>query len=127
MRVLAIRGLWTMIGRGIEHDAFRALLAEGGAEVVVAGPDEAGLLDAIFTYDPSLMTDAGAVLLRPGKELRLPEVDLAEQTYAELGNFRSSGASRRRGPSRAAIPSGSTSERWRWNAAIARTTRGFGS
>ena len=69
----------------IEHDAFRALLAEGGAEVVMAGPDEAGLLDAIFAYDPSLMADAGAVLLRPGKELRLPEVDLAEQTYAELG------------------------------------------
>ena len=31
------------------------------------------------------MTDAGAVLLRPGKELRLPEVDLAERAYAELG------------------------------------------
>jgi dimethylargininase len=69
----------------IEHDAFRALLAEGGAEVVTAGPDEAGLLDAIFAYDPSLMTDVGAVLLRPGKEVRLPEVDLAEQTHAELG------------------------------------------
>ena len=68
-----------------EHDAFRALLAESGAEVVVAGPDETGMLDAIFAYDPSLMTDAGAVLLRPGKELRLGEVDLAERSYAELG------------------------------------------
>jgi dimethylargininase len=68
-----------------EHDAFRALLAECGAEVVIAGPDDAGLLDAIFAYDPSLMTDVGAVLLRPGKELRLAEVDLAERTYAELG------------------------------------------
>src|SRR5215208_2340553 len=68
-----------------EHEAFRALLAGSGAEVVVAGPDEAGLLDAIFAYDPSLMADAGAVLLRPGKELRLPEVELAERTYAELG------------------------------------------
>jgi N-dimethylarginine dimethylaminohydrolase len=68
-----------------EHDAFRALLAEAGVEVLSAGPDKAGLLDAIFTYDPSLMTDAGAVLLRPGKELRLPEVELAAQTYAELG------------------------------------------
>jgi dimethylargininase len=68
-----------------EHEAFRALLAESGVEVVIAGPDEAGLLDAIFAYDPSLMTDAGAVLLRPGKELRLPEVELAERTYAELG------------------------------------------
>src|SRR5829696_4421060 len=56
-----------------EHEAFRALLAESGVEVVIAGPDEAGLIDA------------GAVLLRPGKELRLPEVELAERTYAELG------------------------------------------
>jgi dimethylargininase len=69
----------------IEHDAFRAFLAESGAEVIVAGPDESGMLDAIFAYDPSLMTDAGAVLLRPGKELRLAEVVLAEETYAELG------------------------------------------
>jgi dimethylargininase len=68
-----------------EHDAFRALLAQSGAEVIVAGPDETGMLDAIFAYDPSLMTDAGAVLLRPGKELRLGEVDLAERSYAELG------------------------------------------
>ncbi|MGH2617778.1 MAG: dimethylarginine dimethylaminohydrolase family protein, partial [Thermomicrobiales bacterium] len=68
-----------------EHEAFRALLADVGADVVVAGPDEAGLLDAIFAYDPSLITDAGAVLLRPGKDLRLPEVALAERAYAELG------------------------------------------
>lgn len=68
-----------------EHAAFRGLLEEAGAEVIVAGPDEEGLLDAIFTYDPSLTTDAGAVLLRPGKALRLPEVALAEQTYAQLG------------------------------------------
>jgi N-dimethylarginine dimethylaminohydrolase len=69
----------------LEHDAFCALLEQGGAEVVLAGPDEAGLLDAIFAYDPSLMTDAGAILLRPGKELRLDEVDLAERSYTELG------------------------------------------
>jgi dimethylargininase len=68
-----------------EHDAFCGLLEQGGAEVVLAGPDEAGLLDAIFAYDPSLMTDAGAILLRPGKELRLPEVDLAERSYIQLG------------------------------------------
>jgi dimethylargininase len=68
-----------------EHEAFQALLAEAGVEVVAAGPDATGLLDAIFAYDPSLMTDAGAVLLRPGKELRLAEVDLAARSYAELG------------------------------------------
>jgi N-dimethylarginine dimethylaminohydrolase len=68
-----------------EHDAFRRLLGESGAEVVVAGPDDNGLLDAIFAYDPSIMTDAGAILLRPGKVARLPEVTLAEATYADLG------------------------------------------
>ncbi|MBW3633302.1 MAG: arginine deiminase [Chloroflexi bacterium] len=68
-----------------EHDAFCGLLEQAGAEVVLAGPDEAGLLDAIFAYDPSLMTDAGAILLLPGKALRLPEVDLAERSYRELG------------------------------------------
>jgi N-dimethylarginine dimethylaminohydrolase len=68
-----------------EHAAFRELLAAAGAEVITAGPDEPGLLDAIFAYDPSLMTDAGAILLRPGKALRLPEVALAERAYAELG------------------------------------------
>ena len=68
-----------------EHEAFRGLLTDAGMEVIDVGPDEAGLLDAIFAYDPSLMTDAGAVLLRPGKALRMPEVSLHEQTYDALG------------------------------------------
>lgn len=68
-----------------EHEAFRAILEEAGCEVLAAGPDEPGVLDAIFAYDPSIVTDAGAVLLRPGKALRLPEVELAERSYAELG------------------------------------------
>lgn len=68
-----------------EHEAFRAILEASGAETIAVGPDADGLLDAIFAYDPSLMTDAGAVLLRPGKVLRIPEVALAERSYADLG------------------------------------------
>lgn len=68
-----------------QHAAFRDLLAGAGAEVIVTGPDEAGLLDAIFAYDPSIVTDRGAILLRPGKELRRPEVDRHAASYAELG------------------------------------------
>ena len=68
-----------------EHEAFRGLLAAAGADVIVSGPDDEGLLDAIFAYDPSLITDAGAVLLRPGKNVRLSEVGLAERDYAALG------------------------------------------
>lgn len=68
-----------------EHEGFRAILERQGIDVIAMGPDEPGLLDAIFAYDPSLLTDAGAVLLRPGKALRQPEVELHERAYQELG------------------------------------------
>jgi dimethylargininase len=57
-----------------EHDAFRALLAAAGAEVVVADGDP-GSPDAIYAYDPVLVGERGAVLLRPGKDVRLGEPD----------------------------------------------------
>jgi len=68
-----------------EHAAFRALLAGAGAEVIEAGPDPAGELDAVFAFDPSIVTDAGAVLLRLGKRERQRETEYAERSYAELG------------------------------------------
>ena len=52
-----------------EHEALRALLDAAGAEVVVSEHDP-GNPDAIYTYDPALVGDDGAVLLRPGKEGR---------------------------------------------------------
>jgi N-dimethylarginine dimethylaminohydrolase len=55
-----------------EHERFCLQLEEAGADVVVA---EATTLDAIYTYDPALVADAGAILLRPGKPERLEEVD----------------------------------------------------
>jgi N-dimethylarginine dimethylaminohydrolase len=55
-----------------EHERFCGILEAAGAEVVVA---ETATLDAIYTFDPVLITDAGAVLLRPGKPERLAEVD----------------------------------------------------
>ena len=57
-----------------EHEAFCALLEEAGAEVVLAA-GETGNPDAIYTYDPLLVGDEGAVLLRPGKDERLGEPD----------------------------------------------------
>jgi len=68
-----------------QHAAFREILANSGAEVITAGPDEAGHLDAIFAYDPTIMTDEGAVLLRMGKELRRDETAFHARTYGELG------------------------------------------
>jgi dimethylargininase len=68
-----------------EHAAFRDILAEEGVDVVTAGPDPDGALDAIFAYDPSFMTNGGAILTRMGKPARLAESDYAAETYAELG------------------------------------------
>ena len=49
------------------------------------GPDPTGHLDAIFSYDPSLITNRGAILLRPGKVLRQGEPEFHRATYEELG------------------------------------------
>ena len=56
-----------------EHEGVRAALAGAGAEVVVAASAD-GNPDAIYVYDPALIADGGAVLLRPGKEGRRGEV-----------------------------------------------------
>ena len=56
-----------------EHEDFAAALAVFGAEVVYAEEPLPGALDAIYAYDPALIADAGAILLRPGKELRQDE------------------------------------------------------
>jgi dimethylargininase len=57
-----------------EHEWFRELLAQAGAEVLVAD-GEPGNLDSIYVYDPVLVTPHGAILLRPGKEARRREPD----------------------------------------------------
>jgi N-dimethylarginine dimethylaminohydrolase len=58
-----------------EHKGLRAALEEAGAEVVVAEPAADGNLDAVYVYDPVLVADGGAILLRPGKEGRRGEVE----------------------------------------------------
>jgi dimethylargininase len=68
-----------------EHDAFRQILRESGAEVLSGELDDPMLQDGIFPFDPVFITDAGAVLCRMGKPLREAEVALAERTMAELG------------------------------------------
>lgn len=57
-----------------EHEGLCAALERAGAEVVVGEPPPDGNLDAIYVFDPALVTNAGAFLLRPGKESRRDEV-----------------------------------------------------
>jgi N-dimethylarginine dimethylaminohydrolase len=56
-----------------EHDALVAILRRAGAEVIYHDAPQDGRADAIFVFDPMLITDAGAVILRMGKQLRRGE------------------------------------------------------
>jgi N-dimethylarginine dimethylaminohydrolase len=68
-----------------QHAAFRAHLADAGAEVVVGTTRVQGNPDAIYAYDPVLMTDTGVIVLRPGKPGRLAEPDACAQDLAAAG------------------------------------------
>jgi dimethylargininase len=67
-----------------EHEAFRAAIAAAGAEVVVAEPDPENP-DAVYVYDPALVTPRGAVVLRPGKEGRRSEAALIARDLEAAG------------------------------------------
>jgi N-dimethylarginine dimethylaminohydrolase len=68
-----------------EHEAFCALLEDAGAEVVQAESAADGNPDAIYTYDPALVGDEGALLLHPGKECRRAEVDAMAEDFERAG------------------------------------------
>jgi len=66
-----------------EHAAFVRELEREGAEVVLGRTAVDGDPDSIYAYDPVLLTDAGAIVLRPGKEGRRAE---PEAVAADLAN-----------------------------------------
>ncbi|HEX7103201.1 MAG TPA: arginine deiminase-related protein, partial [Nitrolancea sp.] len=67
-----------------EHAAFRRILSDSGTEVITGQIGDAQLQDAIFPFDPVIITDRGAILGRMGKELRRREVDLLRETLTDL-------------------------------------------
>jgi dimethylargininase len=58
-----------------EHEAFRAELEAAGVDVIVDRTSVESGLDGVYAYDPALVVHSGALLLRPGKESRLAEVE----------------------------------------------------
>jgi dimethylargininase len=58
-----------------EHEAFCTAIAAGGAEIVVAETPLTSDPDAIYVFDPAIVSDRGAIVLRPGKAGRLVETD----------------------------------------------------
>jgi N-dimethylarginine dimethylaminohydrolase len=67
-----------------EHEALCSILEGAGAEVIVSEHDP-GNPDAIYAYDPVLVGDAGAALLRPGKDVRLREPGAVAATLEAAG------------------------------------------
>jgi N-dimethylarginine dimethylaminohydrolase len=68
-----------------QHRALAELVAASGAHLEWLADADDGLSDSVFTHDPSLMTDAGAIILAMGKRLRRGEPALHEAAYAGLG------------------------------------------
>jgi dimethylargininase len=60
-------------GITLEHEALCELLESAGAEVVLSAGHVDDDPDAIYVYDPVLILDDRAVLLRPGKAVRRGE------------------------------------------------------
>ncbi|WP_202314554.1 MULTISPECIES: dimethylarginine dimethylaminohydrolase family protein [unclassified Mesorhizobium] len=68
-----------------QHAALAELVAASGARIEWLPDEDDGLADSVFTHDPSLMTDHGAVILSMGKRLRRDEPGLHEVAYRRLG------------------------------------------
>jgi dimethylargininase len=66
-----------------EHEDLVGILRRAVPDVIVGTAPVPGDPDAIYAYDPTLVTDAGVIPLRPGKEGRRDEPSIVA---AELGN-----------------------------------------
>lgn len=68
-----------------EHDALTDLLRAAGAEVIEHPEPQPERADAIYVFDPALITDRGAILLRMGKALRRGEEEALGRRFQEIG------------------------------------------
>ena len=60
-----------------EHDAFVQILRDAGAEVFYHDEPQPERADAIYVYDPAIVTDRGAIVLRPDEAVDIDDsVDL---------------------------------------------------
>jgi dimethylargininase len=64
-----------------QHQAFSDLLTDYGVDIIWIEEDNPDIADAVFTYDASLVTPAGAILMNPGKLLRQGEQLLHKAFY----------------------------------------------
>lgn len=68
-----------------EHDVFVSTLEREGVEVLYHDEFQPGRADAIFTYDPAIVTDRGAIVMNMGKVLRRGEEEPMARRLEDLG------------------------------------------
>jgi N-dimethylarginine dimethylaminohydrolase len=68
-----------------EHDALVDILAQSGAEVIYHDEPQPERADAIYCFDPAIVTDQGAIILSMGKELRRGEEAAMARRFEALG------------------------------------------
>jgi len=67
-----------------EHDALVATLRKAGTEVIYHDLPQPERADAIFVFDPALITNEGAIILRMGKDLRRGEEQAMAARFGQL-------------------------------------------
>lgn len=67
-----------------QYAGFADLVRASGAQIEWLSEEDDGLADSVFTHDPSLVTDHGAIILSMGKALRRPEPALHEKAYERM-------------------------------------------
>ena len=67
-----------------EHNFIVNLLEKYGAEVIYHDENLPGKADSIYVFDPIYMTDFGAIILKPGKQLRSGEETALKKLISKL-------------------------------------------
>jgi N-dimethylarginine dimethylaminohydrolase len=68
-----------------EHDGLVRIMQQAEVEILYHNEPMPDHADAIFVYDPALITDAGAIILRMGKDLRRGEEEYMAHRLESLG------------------------------------------
>ncbi|MCW4049982.1 MAG: arginine deiminase family protein [Candidatus Bathyarchaeota archaeon] len=68
-----------------EHDAFCEIMSKQGIEVLYHPEPQPEHADSVFTYDPAIVTDEGAIIFQMGKKFRKGEEGPMERRLNELG------------------------------------------
>lgn len=68
-----------------EHDAFSQMLRDEGIDVLYHPEPQPDHADSIFTYDPAIVTEEGAIIFQMGKPLRRGEEAPMARRLTELG------------------------------------------